>query len=211
MLASDENGKFGAWEDGDVLGTAINDGDPGYAFITTSTSPVTFRIYKSGGLAEGDMVYTYYPRNAEATSSSTIPFSIPVSQSQKGASFDYDAMPMVGEGYEVPAEYASENNNTEIGEISLVNLGSVIDYQIYSSNETYASETIISVQLSADKAIAGSFTKDITSVNNSDESTLTISGYTEESVTTRVNNPAAIGSTRSDASHVYMVIAPVDG
>ena len=134
-----------------------------------------------------------------------------MSQIQKGANFDFDAMPMVSEEFVVPASYASTNDNTEVGEISLVNLGSVIDYQVYSSNDSYATETIISVQLTANKAIAGSFTKDITGVINSDESTLTISGFTEESVTTSVTSPAAIGTTRSNASHVYMVIAPVNG
>ena len=211
LLASDENGKFGAWEDGDRLGTAIDNAAAGYAYVNTTTSPSTFKIYKKGGLAGGEKIYTYYPYNAATETATAVQFAIPVSQIQKGANFDFDAMPMVSEEFVVPASYASTNDNTEVGEISLVNLGSVIDYQVYSSNDSYATETIISVQLTANKAIAGSFTKDITGVINSDESTLTISGFTEESVTTSVTSPAAIGTTRSNASHVYMVIAPVNG
>ena len=211
LLASDENGKFGAWEKGDQLGSAVNEGALGYSNIETTTSPMTFKIYKSGGLKENDVVYTYYPYSSEATSTSSIPFTIPVSQSQDGTSFDFDAMPMVGEGFVVPVSLESESSTTPVGDISLVNLGSVIDYQIYSTNSELAEETIVSVSLTANKAVAGAFTKDITSVKNNDESTLTIAGYSETTVTTSVVAPATIGATRSAASHVYMVIAPVDG
>ena len=205
ILGNDANGKFGQWEQGDCIGTAIDDNAPGYAYITTSTTPVTFSIYKKGGLTKGMKVYTYYPFNSAASSATSIPFSIPVAQSQSGSTFDFDAMPMVGVPFEVPEEYVSTETNTEIGEIQLLNLGSLVDFQVYSSNTEYAGETILNVKFSANKAIAGSFTKSITSVNN-DESTLTISGYTETDVTTTVDNPAAIGANRSAASHVYMEI-----
>ena len=211
LLASDENGKFGAWEDGDRLGTAIDDADPGYAYVTTTTTPVTFRIYKKGGLTGGEIVYAYYPFNSATTSISAVSMTIPVDQNQDGTTFDFDAMPMVAEGFEVPTTYASENNNTEIGEISLVNLGSVIDFQIFSSDETYAEETILSVKFAASSAIAGEFSKDITAVKFSDESTFAISGYAETEVTTTVANAPVIGATRNDAANVYMVVAPGSG
>lgn len=210
ILASDENGKFGQWENGDRLGTAIDEANPGYAYVTVGT-PATFRIYKKGGLAGGETVYAYYPYNSEASAVAEIPFEIPVGQNQNGETFDYDAMPMVAEGFVVPDSYASENNNTEIGEISLVNLGSVVDFQVYSSNSTYAEETILNVKFAANGAIAGEFTKDITSVKVNDENTLAISGFTGTEVTTTVANASAIGASRSEAAHVYMVVAPVSG
>lgn len=211
ILSSDENGKFGAWEDGDRLGTAIDDANPGYAYVTTTTTPVTFRIYKYGGLKEGEIVYAYYPYNSSAASVAEIPMAIPADQDQDGTTFDFDAMPMVAEGFEVPATYESENNNTEIGEISLVNLGSVIDFQIFSSVEAYAEETILSVKFAASGAIAGGFSKDITAVKFSDEGTLAISGYSETEVTTTVANAPVIGGTRNAAANVYMVVAPTSG
>ena len=208
LLASDAKGKFGQWENGDRLGTAIDDAAPGYAYVTTSTTPVTFRIYKKGGLAEGETVYAYYPYNSSAVSVSEIPMSIPAGQNQDESTFDFDAMPMVANGFVVPASYASGNNNTEVGEISLVNLGSVIDFQVFSTNATYAEETILNVKFSASGAIAGDFTKDITAVNTSDENTLAISGFTGTDITTTVANAPAIGASRDEAAHVYMVVAP---
>ena len=210
LLASDENGKFGAWEDGDKIGTAINDAKPGYAYVTTSTSPVTFSIYKSGGLSEGDVVYAYFPQDAAATKATEVGFSIPTAQKQDASSFDFDAMPMVAEGFVVPEEFASSSNNTEIGEINMKNLGSLIDFQVYSTNEDYAKETILSVSLSANKSIAGSFTKNLTSIKNNDESTLVISGNTETAITTSVANAPAIGAKRDAAANIYMVVAPAD-
>ena len=208
ILSSDENGKFGAWEDGDRLGTAVDDGTPGYSNVITSSTPVTFSVYNKGGFSGGETVYAYYPYNSAATSVTAIPMTIPASQNQSETTFDFDAMPMVANGFVVPASYASENNNTEIDEISLVNLGSVIDFQVYSSNATYAEETILSVKFAANSAISGEFTKDITTVNTSNESTLAISGFTGTDVTTTVTNAPVVGATRDAAAHVYMVVAP---
>ncbi len=207
ILSSDENGKFGAWEDGDRLGTGIDEAKPGYAYVKVGT-PATFRIYKQGGLAGGEIIYAYYPYSSSATSAAEIPMTIPSGQNQVGATFDFDAMPMVAEGFTVPASYASGNNNTEIGEISLVNLGSVVDFQVFSSNETYAEETILSVKFVASGAIAGDFTKDITAVKFNDESTFDVSGITEKEVITTVANAPVMGATRATAAHVYMVVAP---
>lgn len=211
LLSSDENGKFGAWENGDRLGTAIDAANPGYAYVTTTTTPTTFRIYKKGGLSGGEKVYAYYPYNSAAASVSEIPFEIPAGQSQDGANFDFDAMPMVAEEFVVPASYASTENNTEVGEISLINLGSVIDFQVYSSSDTYAAETILSVKFTAATPIAGSFSKDITSVKFDTESTLAISGFSGTEVVTSVANAPAIGADRDNAAHVYMVVAPTSG
>ena len=208
ILASDENGKFGQWENGDRLGTAIDEANPGYSYVNVG-NPATFKIYKKGGLAKDETVYAYYPYNSAATTVTETPFEIPVGQNQNGATFDYDAMPMVAEGFVVPDSYVSENDNTNIGEISLVNLGSVIDFQVFSSNATYAGETILNVKFVASGAIAGDFTKDITAVNTNDESTLAISGFTGKEVITTVASAPAIGATRSEAVHVYMVVAPV--
>ncbi len=209
ILSSDDNGKFGAWENGDRLGTAVDDGKLGFSQVVLG-DPVTFSIYKSGGLKEGETVYAYYPYKSSATSVAAVPMTIPASQNQAEA-FDFDAMPMVAEGFVVPAELESETTNTPVGVINLLNLGSVIDFQVFSSNATYAEETILNVKFSASEAIAGEFTKDITAVQANNESTLTISGFTGKEVTTTVGDAPTIGSTRDAAAHVYMVVAPVSG
>lgn len=207
ILASDDNGKFGEWETGDRLGTGVNDIKPGYSQIVPG-SPVTFKIYKQGGLVEDDVVYAYYPYNGATVSAQEAALQIPLSQNQDGAEFDFDAMPMVAEGFDVPAELASTTNTTNVvGQISLVNLGSVVDFQVYSTK--YANETIESIKFAASSAIAGEFKKDITTVKTNDESTLSISGFTETEVTTTITNAPTIGSSRSAAAHCYMVVAPV--
>lgn len=210
VLNTDDNGKFGAWENGDRLGTAVDNGSLGYSRVELG-DPITFSIYKSGGLKEGETVYAYYPYNNSAKTVSSVPMTIPDNQNQPGG-FDYDAMPMVAEGFVVPAELESDTNNTPVGVINLLNLGSVIDFQIFSTNATYAEETIMNVKFEASSAISGDFTKDITAVKANDESTLTISGFTGTEVTTTVGTAAStIGSSRNRAAHIYMVVAPVSG
>lgn len=211
ILDSDENGKFGKWENGDRLGTAVNEVKPGFSSVTTSNSPVTFSIYYKGGFEGGETVYAYYPYSSSTSSISEAAMTIPISQSQNGTVFDFDAMPMAAEGFVVPTKYAGETDKTEMGEISLLNLGSVIDFQVFSSNSTYAGETIVSVKFAANSAIAGNFTKNITAVKANDANTLTISGYTEKAVTTTVSNAPTIGATRDAAAHIYMVVAPTTG
>ena len=208
ILDSDENGKFGKWESGDKLGTIVSDGNPGYSNVKIGT-PVTFSIYKEGGLKVDDVIYAYYPHNSATESKTNVSFMIPESQSQVGDVFDFDAMPMVAEGFVVTE--GSTTNQTPIGEINLLNLGSVIDFQVFSTNSTYAEETILSVKFSASGAIAGGFTKDISAVKANDATTLNISGYTEKDVTTTVTNASTMGATRDAAAHVYMVIAPTTG
>lgn len=208
ILANDEKGKYGDWEEGDKLGTCVNSENVGYSSIVPG-SPVTFKIYRSGGLKEGDVVYAYYPYNNITTSLEEASFEIPVSQKQNGETFDFDAMPMVSEGFEVPADLASETSQTAVsGQISLVNLGSVIDFQVYSSNIAYAEETVLSVDFTANKAIAGAFSKNVKTVAFNDESTLAISGFSETKISTTLDNAPELGTARSDAAHIYMVVAP---
>ena len=211
VLASDENGKYGAWESGDQLGTAVSNGNPGYSNVDVTSTPVTFQIYKKDGLKSGDVIYAYYPYTNSASEITAVPFSIPENQNQDSDQFDFDAMPMVAEGFVVPENLASNTNNTPIGDINLYNLGSVIDFQVYSTNNTYAAENVLSVKFDASAAIAGSFSKDITTVQSDDESSLAISGYSGTSVTTTVTNPTALGATRDNAAHIYMVVAPSTG
>lgn len=210
LLSSDENGKFGSWENGDRLGTIVGTANPGYSYVKLGT-PVTFSIYKKGGLEEGETIYAYYPYNSSTASAEEVAFEIPESQNQSGEVFDFDAMPMVAEGFVVPAELESETDQTPVGEINLVNLGSVIDFQVYSSDATYAGETVLSVKLEASTAVAGAFTKDITSIVANTESTLAISGFTGKDVITTVSNAPSLGADRANAAHIFMVVAPATG
>lgn len=190
------------WESGDRIGTFAAASNNSYSNVTPSdgVKPAVFSIYANGGLSIGDMIYCYYPyRNSAGNDKSAVTMSISTTQNEK------DAMPMVSVPYQVTE--ASDNNQTAYaGLIQFVNLGSVIELNIYS--ETYGDEKILSAEFQADQAIAGSFTYDLTSVDYDDKSTLQISGYSEKSVIYTPASPLEIGDTKETATKVNLVVAP---
>lgn len=207
ILSEDARGKYGHWEAGDRLGTAVGNGSHSYSNIQPGT-PSTFRIYKYGGISAGETVYAYYPYDSGTKSISEAHFKIPPVQQQTGDIFDFDAMPMAAEGYVVPEGVQLSGNFAYLGEMNLMNLASLIQFQVFSSDSRYASEVISSVSFNAAIPISGSFTKDITAIRASDESTLAISGFTSTSVKTTIDGAPALGSSRESAADVYMVVAP---
>lgn len=207
LLGEDEKGRFGHWEPGDRLGTAVGSGSPAYSNIQPGT-PSTFRIYKYGGISVGETIYAYYPYNSDTKSITQARMSIPPVQKQTGDSFDFDAMPMASEGYVVPEGVQLSGNFAYLGEMNLMNLGSLIQYQIFSSDPSYASEVVTSVTFNAGSPVSGAFSMDITAIRASDESTLAINGLTGSSVQTLLESGAALGSTRESGCDVYMVVAP---
>lgn len=201
------------WENGDRLGTytttevASDDKSASvnkYSSVTVAEgSPVTVSIYAKGGLAEGDMIYCYYPYSSanDEADMTEVAMSVPVSQTEK------NAMPMASIPFEVQTRSAV-NNTSYAGEINVVNLGSIIEFNIYSTTAAYQSEFIQSVTFDADNAVAGEFNFDLTSVNYSDESTLEISGFEETSVTMTPSDPIQVGASKNEAAKINMVVAP---
>lgn len=200
----DEN--VARWESGDQLGV-YTDGVNGktynrYANIDTDKSPVEFKINCSKALAINDRVYCYYPYNAansngDAQNPSSISLSVPTAQTGK-----MTAMPMVAVPYSMETS-AAANTNNPIADINLMNLGGIFQFRIYSSNESYRTETVQSVKFTATSAIAGSFVFDITQVDN-----LSISGYEDTEITVSTN--VAVGASKDEdaAGIVNMVVAP---
>ena len=207
ILSENARGKYGHWESGDRLGTIVASDAPAYSYVDVGT-PSTFKIYRPGGLNAGELLYAYYPYSAETESAKAVRLSIPAAQSQTGGEFDFDAMPMAAAPFEIPAKYAVGTQNTSVGEIQLYNLASMAEFQVFSSNSSYRSETILNVSFEADAAIAGAFTKDITLISPADESSLSISGYSVNTVVTSVESAPAIAASREDAASVFMVLAP---
>lgn len=189
------------WEEGDQLGTFTTSTTPSINkfSIVTPGNPASFAIYASGGLKEGDMIYCYYPYSSAAGSSSTsVSMSIPVSQNGT------DAMPMVSAPFTV-TEDSDENQTPYSGEIRFYNLGSVIEFNIYSTTETYQEEKVRYVMFDSKDPIAGKFKVDLTAVNDEN---LTIDGYGENVVTASLSTPIAVSPDKNDATIVKMVIAP---
>ena len=171
------------WDEGDRIGTFASGATNKYSTVTAATveAPASFSIYASGSVT-----------------SDNVPMSIPTSQTEK------NSMPMASAPYIV--ENASDTDNTNYsGEIFFYNLGSVIEFNIYSTTVDYQSENVMSVEFQAEDAIAGSFNFDLTTV---DENNLTISGYAEYTVTSSPSTPIQVGADKENAAKVKMVVAP---
>ena len=172
--------------------TAVEVDDDGSKIIT---------VRSSVALNAGDQVFAYYPyssanNKAQATS---ITMEIPRNQ----VSGDADAMPMVALPFTL-TDAVNKYENTEVGTLEFVNLGSVIKLNIYSSDSKFQGETIENVTFIEEKPVAGSFTYDITNVDV--ENPTAISGYAETDVV--VTGRATVGTSAEDAGVYYMVVAP---
>ena len=98
------------------------------------------------------------------------------------------------------------NTNEAIGTARFVNLGAVIEYNVYTSNETFADENVIGVTFEASTPIAGNFTVDLTQV--SEDAIPSPTGLTENTVYSSLNEPVTVGSSKDNGVKVYQVIAP---
>ncbi|MBQ0149115.1 MAG: DNA/RNA non-specific endonuclease [Bacteroidales bacterium] len=189
-----------AWNSADHLGTYA----PGTANLESSVipgAPATFTISLAQGIQAGEKMYFYYPYSASAGNDpSTANLCIPASQSG-----DFSALPMAALPYTVQSAFVS---GEVIPSLRFCPLGSMLELCIYSEVEAYRSERVQSVSFQAQDAIAGQFAFDLTSVDYSDLSTLSISGLTENSVTVTPAAATMVGGSRTDVTPLYMVLAP---
>lgn len=201
----DLNDAVTKWETGDQLGvytvgthgTSYNR----YGNINSSETPVKFQISSYYALGAGDRVYCYFPydennKNGDARNPAKVNLSIPTQQNGK-----MNAMPMVSVPYTMTKAVA-EKTDEPIADINMRNLGGVFQFNIFSSNAEYQTETIESVEFNANAAIAGSFVYDITQ-----EELSAISGLAETSITVDEQS-LAIAASKETASKVLMVVAP---
>lgn len=194
------------WESGDQMGvyTKVAEGTisgNAYGDITPG-SPATMKVYSNQALAIGDYIYAYYPySSANENQNLSVTMEIPAEQDGK------DDMPMVAIPHRVESALNSGKQDAPAGKIKFANLGSVIEFNVYTETEEYASEVVTSVAFEADKALAGAFTFDLTNVNYSEASTLSISSeLTEKEVVANVSD-LAVG-TKDEPAIVRMVVAP---
>lgn len=216
MLLSETDGKkHGAWEEDDYIGFVANNGtvepavpnDSGEVQVENYNSSPNFTVTPTHGLTAGNKICFWYPYRSNQTNPSSVQLVIPAAQTQDGSNFDFDAMPMVAEPLTVTSEMASAGKYE--GKIQFANLGSVICFKVFSSNDTYAAEKVTSVTFTESAyAIAGHFNFNLAGVDFSNETTLACSGYSAKSVTTTLSTPASIGADKEHAADVYMVVAP---
>jgi len=175
------------------------------AAVNTDASPKTIDVQSSTSLAVGTKVYAYYPYVEENTSVSASKVLFPAEQS--GGSIS--AMPLAG----IPAEVVTEGEYN--GVIRFLNLGSVIDFRVFSS--THNNETVESITLEATEGhVAGTAAIDLTGVSwNATDETADIPELTwadgEGASTVTLTQSAPVAANKDEAiadGNLYMVIAP---
>ena len=217
LLGSDDNGLFLQWESTDKLNSwAYSTVTNNYSYnnessVNTDDNPVTFQIVSYRALNAGDKVFCKYPYVANGGANPTsVSMTIASSQSQNGSSYNTSSMPMVSLPFEMPVSVSAQGNG-KAGDVLFYNVGSLIEFDIFSPTGLYSSEKIESVQFTSSSAIAGNFNMDLTAISASDLSSLEISGYSVKSVTTNVaEGSLSVGSAtdKNNAQKVYMVVAP---
>lgn len=188
------------WENGDKIGS-FTKSDNAYSNVTVTDGLASFSVCSKGGLSVDDVLYFYYPYDSNAgTDKTAVSMSIPTDQD------GVDEMPMASLPFVVTTA-SSENQTIYAGEVKLANLGSVIEFNVYTETADYASEIVKSVSFEADQALAGTFTFDLTAVNYSEPSTLNIkSELSEKTIEVSAGN-ATVG-TKEAPVVIRMVVAP---
>ncbi len=215
VLASDANGRFAQWESGDKLGSITTE-TSGYSNITPSdeNNPASFSIYSKGGLAEGNTITVWYPYGGSTQSDATaVSLVIPAEQHHlSDGRFDFDAMPMVAKQITVTSAMVSSTNQTPLSTIYFANLGSVLNFRVFSTKEEYASEKVKTITFNANSNIGGPFTKNLATINPDEETpeTMTIDSFSDgvNSIVTSPYADASIGTSKANALYLYMVVAP---
>ena len=187
------------WVSGDEIGWFTD--QAGHSAVDMSADPRSFEVSSAAALAAGARIYAYAPymEGYEFTDVEAAPLFIPVEQNN----IISNAMPMVSLPIEL-SDAMSAQTGTPVGQASFVNLGAVIEYNVYTSDTDYAGETINSVTFTATSPIAGDFTVDLTAVTA--ESIPVPTGLTEYSVTSNADD--IVGTSKAEGVKVYQVVAP---
>ncbi len=219
ILGSDENGRFVQFDADDTgkntgLGS-IAPNAQGYSSVTPAegTNPATFSIYTKG-VALNDKITVWYPYRTTQTDATAVELVIPTEQNHKaGNAFDMKAMPMVTKQITVTQDLvdATSDNNTPIETINFANMGSLLNFKVFSTESSYESEQVMSITFTANSSIGGSFVKNLATIDPDNETTMTIGSFTSGSntiVTKPFHDAAAIGTSKATALDLYMVVAP---
>lgn len=206
-LASEDGKTLIAWDNNDAIGTRAGTYD-GFSHVLVSGGIASFSVYSLNALAIGDHIYCYFPYSGSIQSIDNIAMSIPDSQTMGSNGFDVRAMPMVSIPYEVTTNLERSDKNSAVDVINFVNLASLIDFRIYTSNAAYGAEKIEWVQFES-SAICGDFNfTGATSVDYSNPNTMAIPAVTGTTIKTTFTTQVTVGGSKDDAVHAYMVVAP---
>ena len=202
-VIGDENVK---WTEGDKVGMFVGS-FKGSADVDVSTSPKTVVLYSESAIPAGTKAYAYYPYDPETAGDGPEKVSIFLSNTQNG--YQSSAMPLAGIPFDVKEEIGTEDTERN-GRIRFLNLGSLINFKIWSSEFKYRSETVKSVRLDASVPIAGVGYIDLTAVSEDDEGTLKVVTDAKNVPTNsvRVDERMQVAVSRDDAKPIKMVVFP---
>lgn len=187
------------WKSGDVIGWFTD--KAGNSEIDLDTNPRSFQVSSTAAMAAGANIYAYAPYKAGDQSKTAAPLSIPTAQD----GIISDAMPMVSLPIELGSAMAA-STDTPVGQASFLNLGAVIEYNVFTTTASYASEKVQSVKFTATSSIAGDFTVDLTAV--SENAIPAPTGLSEDTVISTLASATTVGDSKANGIKVYQVIAP---
>ena len=185
------------WETNDHVGVFLGSQDNEAEVKGTDTKYVEV-ITNQQNISKG---YAYYPYSANS-SAGNVTVNFPAAQTGGSNA----AMPMAG----IPFDVTSGSFN---GQIHFLNLGSVIDFRVFSPSGKYAGELVKSITFAATEGshLAGSAKLDLTAVNPANEASLAVSwtgGTPQSSVTLTQSSASAMDKVTASGRHLYMVVAP---
>ena len=192
-----EGGVF--WQNGDQVGLFLGNGTSVSGTVDVTTSPKTIVFSTSQALADGTEVHAYYPYVAENTVVSASKVSIPAVQSGGSVS----AMPLAGVPFQI-------QGNGRKGVVNFLNLGSVLDFRVYSS--TYSGEAVKSVTLTVTDGahpVSGEAVLDLTGVKAANEASVALDWTASAPSSVKLSQAGTVASGKQAATgHFYMVVAP---
>ena len=202
-----------AWESGDKVGMYL-EGYTGYANINTETTPNTAILYSPSIIPANSYAYAYYPYDSGNDDKTLNHILLPNVQDGGSAS----AMPLAGIPFKIESDVPAKDKPN--GAIQFLNLGSVIDFRIYSS--TYSTETVNYVTFTAtskktlggvatDLAVSGDGYLDLSAIDTHDDSTVDLTfGLGTDYDYAKVNNlSVGVADSKANATTpIYLVVAP---
>lgn len=193
------------WVAGDQVGMFLGD-FKGYAKVDVTSTPKMVVLYSTSAIPAGTMAYAYAPYDEANKTSDAQPDWVKINLSKVQSGAAVSAMPLAGVPFEVENEIDPRAQSGN-GKIKFMNLGSLVNFKIFSTDEAFRSETVQSVKFEASKPIAGVGYIDLTSVDVADEGTLELL-MDEEETSVRVDQEASIPATKEDAAPIKMVVLP---
>ena len=191
------------WVEGDEVGMFVGD-YKGSAKVDVTTSPKTVVYYSESAIPAGTKAYAWFPYDPEDGESVPEKTKISLSNTQNG--YQTSAMPLASVPFDVEEETdsgAGEGN----GQIRFLNLGSLINFKIWSSVFDYRLETVKSVRLDTSFPIAGTGYIDLTAVSEGDEGSLKLV-MDSELTSVRVDERMQVAVSRDLAKPIKMVVFP---